>query len=138
MMGLSDPTRRNTVGIVLDHTHIPARDKDASARLFAEVFGLAYDGPVGWYAAVRVNDSLKIAFIDYAEPKESHHLAFLVDDAEFDVILGRVKAAGIVYGSDPEQASDGELNAFNGGRGFYYFDPDGHLLELLTSPDPRV
>jgi catechol 2,3-dioxygenase-like lactoylglutathione lyase family enzyme len=107
--------------IVLDHTHIPARDKDASARLFAEVFGLRYAGPVGWYAAVRINESLKIAFVDYQEPAESHHYAFLVDDDEFDAILGRVRKAGVVYGSDPENPANGALNAFNGGRGFYFW-----------------
>ena len=32
------------MSIVLDHTIVPARDKDASARFFARIFGLAYDG----------------------------------------------------------------------------------------------
>ena len=28
------------MAIVLDHTIVPARDKEASARFFAEIFGL--------------------------------------------------------------------------------------------------
>jgi len=33
------------MGIVLDHTIVPAHDKLASARFFAKLFGLSYDGP---------------------------------------------------------------------------------------------
>jgi catechol 2,3-dioxygenase-like lactoylglutathione lyase family enzyme len=28
----------------------------------------------------------------------------------------------------------GEINHHYGGRGFYFRDPDGHLLELITAP----
>ena len=30
--------------ITLNHTIVPARDKEAAARLFAQIFGLAYKG----------------------------------------------------------------------------------------------
>ena len=29
---------------------------------------------------------------------------------------------------------DGKLNDWNGGRGFYYKDHDGHVIELMTVP----
>ena len=29
---------------------------------------------------------------------------------------------------------DGELNDWNGGRGFYYKDHDVHVIELMTVP----
>jgi catechol 2,3-dioxygenase-like lactoylglutathione lyase family enzyme len=29
---------------------------------------------------------------------------------------------------------NGKLNDWGGGRGFYFRDPDGHLLELMTVP----
>jgi catechol 2,3-dioxygenase-like lactoylglutathione lyase family enzyme len=125
--------------IVLDHTHIPARDKDASARQFADVFGLSYDGPQSsWYAAVQVNDTYKVMFIDYVEPRDVHHYAFHVDDETLDACLVRVQEAGIAYGSDPDDPANGRLNSFEGGRGFYYLDLDGHLMELLTEPGPGV
>ncbi len=123
------------MAISLDHTHVPSRDMDASARQFAHIFGLDYKGAGSWMAGVRVNDSFKIAFVNYMEPLEQHHYAFQVDDEAFDAILGRIKDAGIAYGGDPDKPSNGETNDYNGGRGFYWLDPDGHLMEVLTKPD---
>jgi len=119
------------MAIILNHTIVPARDKDAAARFFADIFGLAYEGPAGHFAAVRVNPTLTLDFAD-AGAFESHHYAFHVDDAEFDAILERVQAAGIPYGSDPWHLENQQLNSWNGGRGFYFRDPDRHVLELLT------
>jgi catechol 2,3-dioxygenase-like lactoylglutathione lyase family enzyme len=61
-----------------------------------------------------------------------HHYAFHVSDAEFDAIFGRIKAAGIRYGSGPFSQEDMQINTRRGGRGVYFKDPSGHLLELLT------
>ncbi len=121
------------MAITLNHTIVPARDKQESARFFADIFGLAYDASPGYFAAVRVNPTLTLDFGDSGDGEvEVHHYAFHVDDAEFDAILARVRAAGIPYGSGPRQLEDRELNAWNGGRGFYFRDPNGHVLELLT------
>jgi catechol 2,3-dioxygenase-like lactoylglutathione lyase family enzyme len=118
--------------IVLNHTIVPARDKTAAARFFAELFGLERQ-PGGYFAPVRVNDQLTLLFDDDTSFK-SHHYAFHVSDAEFDVIFNRVKAAGLAYGSDPDDHENGRLNDWGGGRGFYFKSPDGHLLELMTVP----
>lgn len=117
--------------IILNHTIIPAHDKESAARFFAQIFGLAYEGPVGHFAPVRVNDTLTFDFDD-ADTFENHHYAFHVSDEEFDEILKRVRDNGIVYGSDPWHPENGQLNAWRGGRGFYFRDPNGHLLELMT------
>ena len=119
------------MAITLNHTIVPAHDKDASARFFADIFGLTYDGPKGHFAAVQVNPSLTLDFDD-AESFDTHHYAFHVDDAAFDAILQRVQSASIPYGSDPWHTENHELNSWNGGRGFYFRDPNRHLLELLT------
>jgi catechol 2,3-dioxygenase-like lactoylglutathione lyase family enzyme len=119
------------MAITLNHTIVPARDKDASARFFAAIFGLAYGGSSGHFAPVRVNPALTLDFAD-AEKFESHHYAFHVDDVEFDAILRRVQSADIPYGSDPWHLENRQLNGRNGGRGFYFCDPDHHVLELLT------
>ena len=34
----------------------------------------------------------------------------------------------------PWNVENKELNSWNGGRGVYFRDPNGHLLELLTRP----
>jgi catechol 2,3-dioxygenase-like lactoylglutathione lyase family enzyme len=82
---------------------------------------------------VRINDTLTLLFDDQ-EKFESHHYAFHVSDAEFDAILGRIREAKLTYGSAPWSLDDGKLNDWNGGRGVYFRDPDGHVLELMTVP----
>ena len=116
--------------ITLNHTIVPARDKEASARFFADIFGLMYEGASGHFAPVRVNESLTLDFDD-ADGFDVHHYAFHVSDEEFDAVLKRVQEAGLSFGSDPWNR-DGKLNDWNGGRGFYFDDPNGHVLELMT------
>ena len=119
--------------IMLNHTIVPARDKVAAARFFARIFGLNFDGRSDHFAPVRVNDTLTLLFDD-EDSFESHHYAFHVSQAEFDAIFKRIKDEGITYGSAPWSLSDGKLNDWNGGRGVYFKDPDGHVLELMTVP----
>ena len=119
------------MAITLNHTIVPARDKEASARHFAKIFGLSYDGPAGHFAPVRVNDTLTMDF-DNRDVLESHHYAFHVNDEEFDQVFERVKAENITYGSGPRDLDDMQINTRRGGRGFYYKDLDGHVLELMT------
>src|SRR5215210_4128172 len=125
---------RLAMAILLDHTIVPARDKEASARFFAEVFGLSYAGASGHFAPVQVNESLTFDF-DNRDTFESHHYAFYISDDEFDAILGRVRSAGRPYGSGPNSPEDGQINTRRGGRGFYFRDLDGHLLEVMTRPE---
>ncbi len=121
------------MSITLNHTIVPAHDKEASAKHFAHLFGLKYEGPMGPFAPVRINDTLTLDFDDRrGERFDRHHYAFHVSDAEFDAIFERVKAAGIVYGSSPGSLEDGKINNWRGGRGVYFRDLDGHILELLT------
>ena len=119
------------MAIMLNHTIVPAHDKEASARLFAHLFGLTYAGPMGHFAPVQVNETLTLDF-DNRDRFESHHYAFHVSDAEFDTIFGRIQAADITYGSGPRSLEDGQINTRRGGRGVYFRDPNGHVLELLT------
>jgi catechol 2,3-dioxygenase-like lactoylglutathione lyase family enzyme len=119
------------MGIVLNHTIAPAHDKKAAAQFFAKIFGLPYRPGAGHFAPVQVNDTLTFDFADQ-ETFEPHHYAFHVSDEEFDAIFGRVKAEGIPYGSEPWTLDDGQVNHRRGGRGVYFRDPNGHILELMT------
>ncbi|MEX2599241.1 MAG: VOC family protein [Dehalococcoidia bacterium] len=117
--------------IQLDHTIVPARDKEASARFFGHIMGLPYEGVMGHFAPVRINDALTFDFDQSDDPRPQHY-AFHVTDEEFDSIFGRIQAEGIAYGSGPGTPDDMRFNYRKGGRGFYFRDPNGHLLELLT------
>ena len=129
--------------IRLDHTIVPAKDKMASAEFFAEIFGLTVKP--GYFAQVQVNESLTLDFADDPEPwggpgfdprtGRSHHYAFHVSEAELEAIFGRVQAKGLPYGSGPDHHADGQTYTRRGGRGFYFEDPYGHLLEVMTVPE---
>ena len=62
------------------------------------------------------------------------HYAFLVSDAEFDAAFARIRAQGVRYYADPRRTKPGEINYLHGGRGVYFDDPDGHLMEVITQP----
>jgi catechol 2,3-dioxygenase-like lactoylglutathione lyase family enzyme len=115
----------------LDHMIVPARDKESSAQFIARVLGLIYEGPMGHFAAVRVNDSLTLDFDDWTG-FEGHHYAFKVSDSEFDATFRRIKDEGVIYGSGPFSHDDMRINHWHGGRGLYFRDENGHLWELLT------
>ncbi len=129
--------------IRLDHTIVPAKDKMVSATFFAEIFGLSVKP--GYFAQVQVDEHLTLDFADEPEPwggpgfdprtGRSHHYAFHVSDAEYEAILGRVLTKGIPYGSGPDHHTDGQTYTRRGGRGFYFEDPYGHLLEVMTVPE---
>jgi catechol 2,3-dioxygenase-like lactoylglutathione lyase family enzyme len=120
------------MAIRLDHTIVPAKDKVASAEFFAEIFGLKVK--LGHFAQVQINESLTFDFTDEPEPWRQHY-AFHVSDEEFEGIFGRVKAKGLAYGSGPFNHTDGQIYTRRGGRGFYFEDPNGHLLEVMTVPE---
>lgn len=115
----------------LDHTIVPAYDKEASARLIARLFGRTYEGTWGHFAPVKINETLTLDF-DHSDQPGSNHYAFLASDEEFDAILQRVKDEGLPFGSGPGSRTDGKINHRHQGRGFYFDCENGHVWELIT------
>ena len=125
------------MAITLDHTIVPARDKVASAKFFAKIFGLTYDGPTGPFAPVQVNETLTFDFDDRRERFEVHHYAFHVGDEEFDAIFERVNDAGLTFGSQPWTPEDMQVRVVGNGRVIFFRDLDRHLLEVRTMTSRR-
>ncbi|WP_422001122.1 VOC family protein [Reyranella sp.] len=117
----------------LNHIIVPARDKNASAAFLAGILGLEVGDPWGPFRPVQTSNGVTLDFVDSGDVRTQHY-AFLVDDAEFDSAFGRVKKAGIAFYAGPHKEGPGEINRHWGGRGVYFEDPDGHLLELITRP----
>ena len=118
--------------IELNHTIVPSRDKEESVRFYERMFGFKYEGPMGHFAPIKIpSQSLTLDF-DNRESFQPGHYAFKVSEEEFDEIFGRIAEADLAYGSEPWTPENRELNHWNGGRGVYFRDPSGHLLELLT------
>jgi len=120
--------------IKLNHTIVHARDKRASANFLAQLFGLPAPVPFGPFLGVQVGNEVTLDYLETDEPIQVQHYAFLVSEAEFDGIFGRIQARGLDYWADPGQRRKGEINRYYGGRGVYFEDPSGHLLEIITRP----
>ena len=78
-----------------------------------------------------MNDTLTLDF-DEGAGFQSHHYAFKVTEQAFDDIFARLRADGIVYGSGPYATDDMQINHHYEGRGRYFKDANGHILEMLT------
>jgi catechol 2,3-dioxygenase-like lactoylglutathione lyase family enzyme len=123
------------MSVKLNHTIVHSRDPRASAEFLAELLGLPKPKPFGPFLDVEVGNEVTLAFLD-ADGMEIQvqHYAFLVGDAEFDQIFGRIRARGLKYWADPGRTEEGRINHHFGGRGVYFEDPSGHLLEIITRP----
>lgn len=119
----------------LNHTIVQARDREASATFYREVLGLEIAGRLGPFVVVAPSNDVSLDFVSVGDaPIHTQHYAFLVSDAEFDEIFGRIKERGLPYWADPFHRRPGEHNTEFGGRGVYFDDPDGHILEIITKP----
>ena len=117
----------------LNHTIVSARDKAASASFLADLLGRKPPTTFGPFAVVDLDNDVSLDFIDDAEIHPRHY-AFLVTEAEFDEIFGRIRNRGLDFWADPFDRQPGEINTNDGGRGVYWHDPDGHVLEIITRP----
>jgi len=121
--------------IKLNHTIVHSKDPRAAASFFAELFGLEKPRPFGPFLDVEVQNEVTLAFLDAEDMEiQAQHYAFLVSEQEFDQIFGRIQARGLKYWADPGQKQQGRINRHYGGRGVYFEDPSGHLLEIITRP----
>jgi catechol 2,3-dioxygenase-like lactoylglutathione lyase family enzyme len=120
------------VTVQLDHTIVPCRDKHASAEFLAEVLGLPAPVAMGHFQVVALSDGLTLDFPDADGQVRPGHYAFAVGAAEFEAILGRVTGRGLQIWADPQRRRPGEVAERGAGQGFYFEEPSGHYLEVLT------
>jgi len=117
----------------LNHIIIPAKDKDVSATFLADILGVEAGPQWGPFRPVQTSNGVTLDFVDSKDVRTQHY-AFLVDEEEFDTSFARIRKAGIRYFAHPNKSGPGEINHLYGGRGVYFEDPNGHLLELITKP----
>jgi catechol 2,3-dioxygenase-like lactoylglutathione lyase family enzyme len=120
--------------VQLNHTIVFARDKQASATFLADVLGLPTPKSFGPFMMVAVDNDVTLDFMDHDAEFTSQHYAFLISEADFDDVFGRIRERELPYWADPFRQHPGEINTRDGGRGFYFEDPSGHFLEVLTRP----
>ena len=124
------------MAVTLNHHIVHARDPEASARFLTEILGLPEPTRFGPFIVVHTANGASLDFMGTDDEKYlvPNHYAFLVSEDEFDAIFGRIQAAGITYYPDPHLGIENQINHNDGGRGFYFLDPVGHGMEVLTVP----
>src|SRR5690606_5376542 len=103
------------MAIELNHTIVPARDALASARFLTEMLGLEPPARFGPFWAVSLSNGVTLDFQDWDQEIPIEHYAFLVSEAEFDQIFGRIRARGLDYWADPAHERRFEINRNDGG-----------------------
>ena len=119
--------------VLLNHTIVVGRDKSESARFLAEILGLPPPRMLGHFAVVQVGDT-SLDFVETDGEIAQRHFAFLVSEEEFDEIVARLRARNMPFWADPFRREPGRINHWDDGRGLYFDDTNGHLLEIITRP----
>jgi catechol 2,3-dioxygenase-like lactoylglutathione lyase family enzyme len=123
------------MAVQLNHTIVWSKDQKASAAFLTGILGLPEAVPFGPFLVVALQNGVSLDFYDDTdEPITLQHYAFLISETEFDEIFARIRERKIEYWADPGRAKPGEIFHHNGGRGLYFLDPSGHLLEIITRP----
>lgn len=122
------------MAVKLNHTIVAARDQRRSATFLAELLGLPAPVAFGPFLGVQLANEVTLDFLTTDEEFATQHYAFLISEPEFDQIFGRITARGLTYWADPYRSRPGQINTRDGGRGVYFEDPSGHMLEILTRP----
>ena len=122
------------MGVQLNHTIVSVRDKHEAATFVTDLLGLPAYTTFGPFAVVELSNGVSLDFADDHGDIVPRHYAFLVTDAEFDEIFGRIQDRGLDYWADPGKNRPGQINTNDGGRGVYWEDPNGHFLEIITVP----
>jgi lactoylglutathione lyase len=120
----------------IEHVGIMVRDIEVSIAFYTEVVGLKH-----LRTMLRTNGVIKLAFLAYPDASETvieliegyqgdlpaegkvHHIAFTVDDLDSD--LARIRSL------DVKLRDESITTLPDGSRYFFFYGPDGELLELF-------
>jgi catechol 2,3-dioxygenase-like lactoylglutathione lyase family enzyme len=122
------------VSVQLNHTIVWCRDKNRAATFLTQILGLPAPTRFGPFLVVTLDNGVSLDFHEAEGKIASQHYAFLTAEDDFDPIFARIRERGLRYWADPGKRRAGEINLNDGGRGMYFEDPDGHLLEVITRP----
>jgi catechol 2,3-dioxygenase-like lactoylglutathione lyase family enzyme len=120
--------------VQLNHTIVQCRDKQQSATFLTEILGLPEPKEYGPFFVVEMDNGASLDFDETDDEVTRQHYAFLIGEKDFDEIYGRILDRGLEHWADPFKRHPGRINRNDGGRGVYWEDPDGHLLEVITRP----
>lgn len=118
----------------LNHVIVYCSDRSRSSNFLTDILGRPAAERYGPFHVVHLDNDISLDYFQTDEDISPQHYAFLITEDEFDAAFERIKATGRKFWADPGQTREGRINRNDGGRGVYFEDPDGHLLEILTVP----
>jgi catechol 2,3-dioxygenase-like lactoylglutathione lyase family enzyme len=120
--------------VQLNHTIVWCRDKARSSAFLADMLGRPAPRAFFHFMVVDLDNGVSMDFMEKDGEVARQHYAFLVGEAEFDAVMAKIEARGLAHWADPARTLPSRINRHFGGRGVYWEDPDGHLLEAITRP----
>ncbi|HEY5213967.1 MAG TPA: VOC family protein [Acidobacteriaceae bacterium] len=120
--------------VQLNHTIVWCRDKKRSSAFLVRILGCSPAVPFHRFMVVQLANNLSLDFMERDGTIAAQHYAFLINESEFAVTFSRIRDEGISYWADPGKSRPSEINHNDGGRGVYFEDLDGHMLEVITRP----
>jgi len=115
----------------IDHVGLAVRNVQKSVEWYRDLFGLErlYEDVWGNFPGVVGIGDTSVAFfptkdtpIELPAGLPIHHLAFRVDQQNFDSAQETLRQKGIEF----------EIQDHKIVLSIYFYDPDGHLIELMT------
>lgn len=122
------------MAIELNHTIVWCSDKMKSSAFLAHMLGRPAPTTFIHFMVVALDNGVSLDFMEKPGAVARQHYAFLISDEDFDAVMTRIHVQGLTHWADPARSKAGEINHHFGGRGVYFEDPDGHLLEVITRP----
>ncbi|MBM3548831.1 MAG: VOC family protein [Alphaproteobacteria bacterium] len=120
--------------VQLNHTIVWCTDKKQSASFLAGILGRPAPRAFLHFLIVDMDNGVSLDFYQQDKKPALQHYAFLIGEAAFDQVIARIKQQKLNHWADPARTQPGQINHHWGGRGVYFEDPDGHLLEVITKP----
>jgi catechol 2,3-dioxygenase-like lactoylglutathione lyase family enzyme len=125
------------MSVELNHTIVWCHDTKASSAFLADILGRPAPVAFHHFMVVDLDNNVSIDFMEKTGDVTRQHYAFLIGEADFDAAFARIKERKLTYWADPACTQPNTFNTHDGGRGLYFEDPNGHLLEIITRPYGR-
>ena len=122
------------MSVQLNHTIVSCKDQQRSAAFITGILGLPPATRFGHFLVVEADNGVSLDYSETSDEITSQHYAFLVGEDDFDASFARIQDQGLPYWADPDRKQRDVVNTRDGGRGLYFDDPDGHLMEIITRP----
>ncbi|MTI30128.1 VOC family protein [Xanthovirga aplysinae] len=124
------------MNIELDHTIVSVADVPKSIAFYTDIMGFHYEGEIGPFHVIRINDHL-VFDLRKSEKVLPEHYAFSMPKGDFEEVRRRWIASNILFGNSPfDQENKGEPKRWQGAKGetwaLYAKDPDKHSIEIRT------